>query len=128
MEGFTEALSFELASQNISAKIVVPHGGISDNNFMARTTQEWVAGSEDVQAAYSDFNKHIGAAWGRMVAGIKTNSDQVAEVIYNAATDGSDRLRYWIGDDARGFVVNRYGQDGDTADQAYMAKMREYFV
>lgn len=39
-----------------------------------------------------------------MAAGSTMSSDGVAQVIYGAATDGRDQLRYLVGDDARGFV------------------------
>ncbi|WP_245508244.1 MULTISPECIES: hypothetical protein [unclassified Rhizobium] len=39
-----------------------------------------------------------------------TSSD-VAKVVYEAATDGKDQLRYLVGDDARGFVKARRDMD-----------------
>ncbi|KAJ6511998.1 short-chain dehydrogenase [Mycena vitilis] len=34
LEGFTEGISYEFASQNILAKSVVPHGGVTSTNFV----------------------------------------------------------------------------------------------
>jgi hypothetical protein len=31
-------------------------------------------------------------------------SDAVAQILYDAATDGTDQLRYLVGDDSRGFI------------------------
>jgi hypothetical protein len=47
----------------------------------------------------------------------------VAEVIYQAATDGSDRLRCLVGNDTRGFIKARY----EMADQVYLMFMRSHF-
>lgn len=84
-------------------------------------------GSEEVKQAYEPFMKKTSAAFGRMIAGATTSSEEVAEKIYEAATDGSDRLRYLIGDDARGFITARYGEKGEKADEEYLVAMRKYF-
>ena len=34
LEGFTEALSYELASQDVFVKSVIPHGGVSGTNLV----------------------------------------------------------------------------------------------
>lgn len=94
---------------------------------MQRTGQDMAFGSNEVKQAYEQFMKKTTAAFSRMIAGVATSSDQVAETIYEAATDGSDRLRYLIGDDARGFVKARYGEKGEKADEEYLATLRKYF-
>jgi short-subunit dehydrogenase len=127
VEGFTEGLSYELASQNLVTKLVVPHGGITQTAFLARTGQEMPRGSEEVEKAYDEFNKKTAAAFGRMVAGSVTSSDEVAQTIFEAATDGTDRLRYFVGNDARGFLKIRYGEKGERAAEEYITAMRKYF-
>ena len=52
------------------------------------------------------------------------SSDDVAGVIYDAATDGTDRLRYLVGDDARGFVKARR----EMSEEGYIAFMRGQFA
>ena len=37
LEGFSESLSYELASQNITVKLVEPHGGVNETEFGARS-------------------------------------------------------------------------------------------
>lgn len=39
LEGFTEAIPYELASQNIVVKSVIPHGGVTDTLFLSISTQ-----------------------------------------------------------------------------------------
>ncbi|HYT57060.1 MAG TPA: SDR family NAD(P)-dependent oxidoreductase [Verrucomicrobiae bacterium] len=36
LEGFSEALAYELASQNIVVKLVIPHGGVTATRFSER--------------------------------------------------------------------------------------------
>ena len=50
-------------------------------------------------------------------------ANDVARAIYDAATDGTDRLRYPIGDDSRGFVKARR----TLPDEDYVAFMRARF-
>ena len=127
VEGFTEGLSYELTSQNLAAKLVIPHGGITDTAFVTRTRQEMPQGSDEVKQAYEDFNKKTTAAYGRMIAGSMTSADQVAQTIFEAATDGTDKLRYFIGNDARGFLKVRYGKNAEQTAEEYITAMRKYF-
>src|ERR1700734_1851450 len=52
LEGFSEAVSYELASQNIVLKLIEPHGGVTATNFNARAAQ----GAADVQTL-ADYNQ-----------------------------------------------------------------------
>jgi hypothetical protein len=58
-----------------------------------------------------------------LTAARMTSADQVAQVIYAAATDGTDRLRYLVGDGSRGFIRARQ----DLSDQEYVEFMRSRF-
>lgn len=129
VEGFTEALTYELASQNVFAKLVVPHGGIAQTAFNARVEDEisQTGKSDELAAVYSDFLKKTGAAFGKMAVGVKATSEDVAGTIFEAATDRKDRLRYFIGNDVRGFLKLRYGEKGIVADEEYTNAMRKYF-
>lgn len=113
LEGFSEALSFELASLNIKVKIVEPGG--TETNFSAVSN---MAFSQTEQIA--DYNPFVAAA-GQMFQGMRdaklVTAATVAEVIYNAATDGSDKLRYPIGNDDFG---QRMQARQDMPDQEYI--------
>ncbi|KAK7064790.1 3-oxoacyl-reductase [Favolaschia claudopus] len=122
LEGFTEGLSYELASQNIFVKSVIPHGGVTSTQFGARFGAS--AASDSTLSSYEKFTTHIDKSFRKMVAGASVSSADVAETIRLAATDGTDRLRYYIGNDARGFLKARYESH---SDEAYMAHMRSYF-
>jgi NAD(P)-dependent dehydrogenase (short-subunit alcohol dehydrogenase family) len=122
LEGFSEAISYELASQNIAVKLVIPHGGVTSTRFNARTAAG--SASDAALTDYDDFVANTAKAFAAMTSASNMSSDDVAKVIYGAATDGSDRLRYLVGDDARGFVkARREMSEGD-----YMAFMRSHFA
>ena len=122
LEGFSEALSYELASQNIAVKLVVPHGGVTSTRFNARTAEG--AGEHAALADYDGFVANTAKAFAAMTSASNISSDDIAKVIYGAATDGSDQLRFLVGDDARGFVkARREMSEGD-----YMAFMRAKFL
>lgn len=132
LEGYTESLSYELASQNIAVKLVIPHGGVTGTAFNDRAADADAggagAGGGDVGsggdlADYADFVARTHAAFGRMKAASAISANEVAQLIYSALTDGSDRLRYLIGDDARGFVNARR----TLSDDGYVAFMRAHF-
>lgn len=121
LEGFTEALSYELASQNITVKNVIPHGGVTATRFSEKSS---AAFAKDPQLAdYDDFVTNTQAAFAGMIAAQSMSAEDVACVIHEAATDGSDRLRYLIGDDARGFVKARR----NMSEEDYIEFMRAYF-
>ncbi|KAJ7766924.1 short-chain dehydrogenase reductase SDR [Mycena olivaceomarginata] len=124
LEGFTEALSYELASQNIFVKSVVPHGGITSTAFFTRFGASRRVAGESGLSSYNEFSAHIAECVRKMVAGAGASSADVAETILTAATDGTDQLRYFIGNDARGFLQARYAS---RSDAEYMAHMRSYF-
>ncbi|MDB6144861.1 MAG: short-chain dehydrogenase/reductase [Pseudomonas sp.] len=117
LEGFSEALSFELASQNISVKIVEP-GGVISTDFGKRSGAEAAHGE-----TIADYNGFVGQTLeyfaGLRQARLATEED-VAEVIYQAATDGTDQLRYVATDDIKPLVAARR----ETSEQAYMALLR----
>lgn len=122
LEGFSEARSYELASQNITVKLIVPHGGVTSTQFSERQMEREADGTS--LADYDDFVARTNAAFGRMTASRAIATNNVAALIFGAATDGTDRLRYLIGDDSRGFIKARR----ELADQDYVDFMRSHFA
>ena len=121
LEGFSEAVSYELASQNIVLKLIEPHGGVTATNFNARVAED----SGDVRAVadYDQFKADMREAYSRTAAASSISSRDVALEIYKAATDESRRLRYFIGVDSRGFLNAKQ----TLRDQEYIEFMRSYF-
>jgi len=118
LEGFSESISYELASQNITVKMIEP-GGV-DTPFHATTTQNYASNSEltDYDTYVAAFNKKLEAMYEGM-----TSAEEVAENVYTAATDGSDAFRYVVGKDAKGWIDARTSM----SDLEYTRHMREVF-
>jgi NAD(P)-dependent dehydrogenase (short-subunit alcohol dehydrogenase family) len=121
LEGFSEALSYELASQGISVKLVDPHGGVTSTRFNERSAQS--AAASAALKDYDSFVARTSEAFANLAAASTITAEEVAHVIHGAATDGTDRLRYLVGDDARGFIKARRSFD----DQDYIDFMRARF-
>jgi len=121
LEGFSEALAYELASQNIAVKIVQPHGGVTATAFNDRSAKD--NASDPALADYDDFVGRTREAFATSSAARTISSEDVARVIYDAATDGTPRLRYLVGNDARGFIKARR----ELPDQDYVDFMRSHF-
>ncbi len=85
VEGLSEAMRFELKAHGVRVKLVEP-GGIR-TNFIARGT-EW-AKHPAYEPQASDFQ-----AMSLRLNDRLPGPDKVAKVIFKAATDRSDRLRY----------------------------------
>ena len=124
LEGFTEALSYELASQDVFVKSVIPHGGVSGTNFGERFKATTPLTDPKIASDYDEWVQKTFRQFGKMAAGVTISSGDVAKVIYEAATDGSDKLRYLVGNDTRGFLRARYESN---SDEEYIAYMRSFF-
>ncbi len=118
LEGFSEALSYELASQNISLKLVEP-GGVA-TAFHETSAQVFAVNPELTD--YNNFSKAALAKLGKMGENIST-ADQVADEILTAATDNSDQFRYIVGEDAKGWIKDRTSMD----DLTFARHMRGLF-
>lgn len=94
VEGLTGSVAFELAAFGIRAKLVEP--GYAPTTRFTENGQARMQGL--IPEAYQPFAAPIFAAFAQPAA-ITTEAD-VAEVVWQAANDGSDRLRYAAGADA----------------------------
>lgn len=120
VEGITESLTYELDQIGAKAKIIEP--GTIATDFAGR--------SFDFQneGGIPEYQPMINA----MLAGIsEVTTDEnrvsppsdVAEVIYEAATDGKDKLRYIAGKDAEVFLSVRV----NSSDQEYFKAVKQQF-
>jgi NAD(P)-dependent dehydrogenase (short-subunit alcohol dehydrogenase family) len=121
LEGFSESLAYELASQNIVVKVIEP-GGVLSTNFGRRS------GAEAAQnAALPDYDAFV-ARTNAVFAGLRSErratEDDVARVIYDAATDGTNRLRYVATEDIKPLIHARR----ETSEEDYSAFMRSRFA
>ncbi|SNT30701.1 SDR family oxidoreductase [Tropicimonas sediminicola] len=107
VEGISEALHFELEAAGIKVKIVEP--GMINTDFGGRSFDMV---NDESMAEYQPVVQALFGAW----AGAQAGSEPivVAEVIWNAVTDGSDTLRYRAGADAVELLDNRKALDDAT--------------
>ncbi|KAL6306865.1 3-oxoacyl-reductase [Sparassis latifolia] len=103
LEGFTEALAVELASQGVFVKLVVPHDGIGETSFSARARSS-AALDAALMPDYGAFMDKSMEAIGKLSVAKGTEAKDVAQAIFEAATDGTDRLRYFVGDYEHSFI------------------------
>lgn len=111
VEGFSESLAYELAALNIKVKLVEPGAIATGFDTAANFT-----GNPEI-TDYDSFVQGFLNLWGSKTQE-RTTPLQVAEVIYEAATDGSSRLRYLAGEDAK--ELTRVRMAGDEGYHAYM--------
>ncbi|HEY5748613.1 MAG TPA: SDR family oxidoreductase [Chryseolinea sp.] len=95
LEGFSEALSFELSALNIAVKIVEPGGATT--NFGKVSGDKF--GEQTPIADYDHFKSVTGKLFDTLRGMRLVSAEEVADVIYKAATDGTDTLRYTVGND-----------------------------
>lgn len=94
IEGFTGSLAHELAEFGIRARLVEP--GYAPTTRFAQNTEVRV---EDlVPEAYAEFAAAIFAQFA--APALTTKESDVADAVWLAVNDGSDRLRYPAGADA----------------------------
>ena len=122
LEGWSEALSYELGSLGIRVKIIEP-GGAPQTNFIARMGRETT--TVEPIGDYGPFLEQIGQVYGGMAAAADADAvEKVVEAIYEAATDGTDRLRYAPTNDIAPLLTARRGSSEDE----YRALTRGLFV
>jgi short-subunit dehydrogenase len=104
LEGFSEALSFELSALNISVKIVEP-GGTATN--FSNVSNEKISTKRPL-VEYDSFVAAAGKMFGSLRDMQLATAEQVAAVIYEATTDETDTLRYVVGNED---FKNRVGSE-----------------
>jgi len=124
LEGFTESVSYELASQNIQIKSIVPVNGISGTNFN-RSASSMLNLDPHLAPSYGEYMGKLGQLFGGMLHMKGAPASEVAAAIYNASTDGTNKLRYFVGEtDEMPFM--KFFYESNT-DEEYMSKMRPCF-
>jgi len=94
VEGFSESLAHELRPFGIRVKLVEP--GVIRTDFYGRSAEAAVS------AEPTPYDDYTAGSMDAMTPGPASGSsaEEVAEVVWRAATDGSRRLRYIAGFDA----------------------------
>jgi NAD(P)-dependent dehydrogenase (short-subunit alcohol dehydrogenase family) len=98
VEGWSESMSFELSLHNIGIKTIAP--GATATDFLNRSLEK------SLHPAYKDLEDKLFGATDAMMD-VAVPAEQVAEVVYEAATDGKDQIRYLAGEDTKALYARR---------------------
>jgi len=118
VEGISEALSYELEAFGGKVKIVEP--GAIATDFAGRSMD--ISNNESL----TEYQPLVG----KVMAGFPTMFENasptsvVANVIYEAATDGTNQLRYTAGEDAKAIIALRKQAD----DETFTAEIKKQFA
>ncbi len=114
IEGWSESMAFELNQFGIGIKTIEP-GGIR-TDFFTRSLDTARHPAYDALV-----NKFMGLITDPKQMETYSSPEQIAEVVYEAASDGKDQLRYVAGADAKAMYAMRL-QLGDEASRKAMAQ------
>ncbi len=116
LEGLCECMAYDLATFGIRVKTIAP-GGIQ-TDFAGRSLD----GAQ--HEAYLPLMAKVGEGYNEESISKYSTPQQVAEVIYEAATDNKDQLRYLAGKDAVDLYTNRL----ELGPEAHYRKIKAMFV
>lgn len=111
LEGWTESMAFELSKFGISIKTIAP--GAIETDFMSRSY---------VKSSHPEYDKWVNDFFAKTESILFTPAEKIAEVVYEAATDGKSQIRYIAGDDAK-FMYDQRLEMGQDAFHNYMTEM-----
>lgn len=116
LEGWSESLAFELNPHGIGVKTVSPGGILTD--FASRsldlsTHQAYDGQMQKVLSVFMDPERQKQYS----------TAEQIAEVVFEAATDGKQKLRYPAGEDAKAY----YEQRKLAGDEVFRKGIKESF-
>lgn len=115
VEGWSESMSFELGLHNIGIKTIAP-GGIS-TDFIGRSLDR------SAHTAYLELEDKLFANIDVMMEAASTPAD-IAAVVFEAATDGKDQIRYVAGNDATALYARRV----EIGSEAFRKEIRGQFL
>jgi NAD(P)-dependent dehydrogenase (short-subunit alcohol dehydrogenase family) len=118
VEGLSESLHYELAPFGVRVKIIEP--GRIRTDFDGRSFD---FSNDPALTEYQPLVDVILNGLGSSTAAQKSEPEQIAEIVYDAVTDGTATLRYVAGADAVELLAARRKADDDT----FLAGMRAQF-
>lgn len=117
VEGLSESLHFELLPLGIRVKLIEP--GMVRTDFAGRSFD---FSNDPALSEYQPTVQALLSAMGPM-SETASSAESVAQIIYDAATDQADRLRYVAGVDALELLAARHAAD----DAGFLGHMRAQF-
>ena len=115
VEGISESLHYEMAEIGVKVKVVEP--GAIATDFGGRSFD--FNNDESITAYQTLVGKLFEAFEG--VSAVASPASLVAEVIFKAATDGTDQLRYTAGEDANMYMELR----AKSTDAEFIAGVKQ---
>ncbi|MEO0340422.1 MAG: SDR family oxidoreductase [Bacteroidota bacterium] len=119
VEGFSESLHWEMAKIGVKVKIVEPGGVATDFGGRSLDFQH--------NQELTEYNEFVGSFMESMTKAMDPSTmskpELIAEIIYTAATDGTDTLRYRAGADAEQLLAAR----SNMTDEQFFAMMKTNF-
>ncbi len=117
VEGISESLSYEFSQ--IGAKIKIVEPGAIETDFAGRSFD---FRNDESIAEYQKITGNLMSSFGQILENASPAS-LVAEVIYEAATDSTDTIRYLAGEDAKTMLANRK----QVTDEEYVEGIKAMF-
>lgn len=115
VEGWSESMSFELALHNIGIKTIAP--GAIATDFTGRSLDK------SLNNKYQSLEEELFNNVDQMMNSASTPK-QIAAIVYKAATDGKDQLRYIAGSDAENMFQTRQ----QTGSEEFRKDIRKQFL
>ncbi len=115
LEGWSESMSFELSQFGIGIKTVAPGGILTDfaNRSLDMSSQPEYQEMENKM--FSGFEEAFKSA---------STAEKIAEVVYEATTDGKDQVRYMAGADANAM----YARHLEIGSEAFRKELGKQFL
>ena len=119
VEGFSESLRWEMAQIGVKVKVIEPGGVATDFGGRSLDMQH-----NQELTEYNEFvNGFMTAMAQSMNPETMTKPEQIAEVIFEAATDDSNKLRYRAGADCEQLL----GARDKMTDEEFFAMQKQIF-
>jgi NAD(P)-dependent dehydrogenase (short-subunit alcohol dehydrogenase family) len=115
VEGWSESMSFELGLHGIQIKTIAP-GGIK-TDFLGRSLER------SSHAAYKELEDKLFSSIDSMMEAALT-PEEIAKIVYEAATDGKDQVRYIAGNDANALYAKRL----EIGSEAFRREITHQFL
>ena len=115
VEGWSESMSFELSLHNIGIKTIAP--GAIATDFTGRSLAK--ANHPEYQTLEDKLFSNVDDMMAQA-----SSAEQIAAVVYEAATDGKDQVRYVASPDAHAIYNRRL----EIGSEAFRKEIRAQFI
>jgi NAD(P)-dependent dehydrogenase (short-subunit alcohol dehydrogenase family) len=106
VDGFSESMAYEMSQFGVQVKVIAPGGMQTD--FASRSME---AGQHE---AYNRLTAEVSKGYSADKVANYTKVEDVAQIVYQAATDDKNQLRYVAGNDAIALYNERISQGAEA--------------